>query len=256
MSNREKLSNQLSENIPVNSGECIKTQDKLAFVTKTVLKKLQEEYKNKLEIGKNNELCYNNEEYFFGSKVNISKERLKLLIEQKELLKYYYDDEKKFAIFNEHIDGNCLRPDGGIIYIKIKDKKFPIGITEAKRQNNFVMQGEYSGRRTIGNAIERAAKNIAVLREYFYNCYYFPYAIFLEGTICKEINFINSRLCSYNYDLPVNELYVFYPKKEIKPYSLFVKEIFTIEEIENIVYNLCKLSIKYLYKEGFIIENK
>ncbi|QJB25113.1 EcoRI family type II restriction endonuclease [Limnospira fusiformis] len=85
-----------------------------------------------------------------------------------------------------------IQPDGGIIEVRDKDKKWRvILVSEAKFQGKDVENikaGVLVGKNkdkdlmVAGNAIERVYKNINEIRNFMLDEYHFPYAVFLQGS--------------------------------------------------------------------------
>jgi type II restriction enzyme len=85
-----------------------------------------------------------------------------------------------------------IKPDGGIIEVQDKDKKWRVVlVSEAKFQGKDVENikaGVLVGKNkdqelmVAGNAIERVYKNINEIRNFMLDEYHFPYAVFLQGS--------------------------------------------------------------------------
>jgi type II restriction enzyme len=85
-----------------------------------------------------------------------------------------------------------IKPDGGIIEVQDKDKKWRVVLVgEAKFQGKDVenieagiLVGKHKDQDLMvaGNAIERVYKNISEIRNFMLNEYHFPYAVFLQGS--------------------------------------------------------------------------
>ena len=92
-----------------------------------------------------------------------------------------------------------IKPDGGIILATINNVTYPILISEDKLQGtNDQRLAENKPRQALGNAIERAAKNIRCCEMLCSHIDYFPYALFASGcdfhhseTISKRIEMMN-----------------------------------------------------------------
>ena len=85
-----------------------------------------------------------------------------------------------------------IKPDGGIIEVLDKDKKWRVVlVSEAKFQGKDVENitaGILVGKNkdqdlmAAGNAIERVYKNISEIRNFMLDEYHFPYVVFLQGS--------------------------------------------------------------------------
>ena len=106
---------------------------------------------------------------------------------------------------------NSMKPDGGIIFMKLKSQSIPILIVEDKIQGSNDLKYK-SGKRkdACGNAIERASKNIRASEMIFHSSNVFPYVIFASGCDFHHTESISSRLTMMNYGYPPHYI-------EIKP---------------------------------------
>ena len=92
-----------------------------------------------------------------------------------------------------------MKPDGGIFYMELNGKSFPILITEDKVQGtNDSRLAAGLSKQATGNAIERAGKNIRGAEMLCANMDIFPYVLFASGcdfhhseTIAKRIEMMN-----------------------------------------------------------------
>jgi type II restriction enzyme len=85
-----------------------------------------------------------------------------------------------------------IKPDGGIIEVQDKDKKWRVVlVSEAKFQGKDVenieagiLVGKNKNQEFMiaGNAIERVYKNISEIRNFMLDEYHFPYVVFLQGS--------------------------------------------------------------------------
>lgn len=105
-----------------------------------------------------------------------------------------------------HSNKPKVSPDGGIIYYISDGMKYPILISEAKKQGTSLVGAK-------GNAIERAYKNFEEFRIFCDDLNYFPYVIFIYGTDFVDGSYINDRLDAMTRYLPRNEEYIFHEKK-------------------------------------------
>ena len=95
--------------------------------------------------------------------------------------------------------GVSMKPDGGIIFATFNDITYPVFIGEDKVQGtNDLRLAEGKKKQSLGNAIERAAKNIRGCEMLCAHMNAFPYIIFASGcdfhkseTIAKRIEMMN-----------------------------------------------------------------
>lgn len=107
-----------------------------------------------------------------------------------------------------------ILPDGGIVYAEILGKKYPILISEAKKQGtNDKLLEEGKKKQAKGNAIERAVKNHSEINLYFRPYDYYPYVVFASGCDFEASSSINDRLDSMTNYEPRNQEYIFHKDK-------------------------------------------
>lgn len=100
---------------------------------------------------------------------------------------------------NPENKGVSMRPDGGIIFATFDGIEYPVFIGEDKVQGtNDLRLAEGKKKQALGNAIERAAKNIRGCEMLCAHMNAFPYVIFASGcdfhnseTIAKRIEMMN-----------------------------------------------------------------
>lgn len=104
---------------------------------------------------------------------------------------------------NEANKGMSMRPDGGIIMATFGDHDYPILIGEDKVQGtNDQRKAEGKDRQALGNAIERAAKNIRGCEMLCAHMTAFPYVIFASGCDFHESETIAKRIEMMNMGVP------------------------------------------------------
>ena len=102
-----------------------------------------------------------------------------------------------------------MKPDGGIIMMKLNDKNYPILIVEDKVQgSNDTRFKEGQTKQATGNAIERGAKNIRGAEMLYSEMPYFSYVLFASGcdfhsseTIAKRIEMMNMGMPNHYVDV-------------------------------------------------------
>ena len=132
--------------------------------------------------------------------------------------------------YTPHSKGSGVKPDGGILFVKIRGELYPILVCEAKKQGtNDVRLAEGKKKQGKGNAIERAFKNWAEFQIYFEKYDYFPYIIFAFGCDFEDGSSINDRMDAMTRYKPRNEQYIFHSKQLA---TIYVQDRpFTDEEI-------------------------
>ena len=171
-------------------------------------------------------------------------------------------------------DRSSIKPDGGILWVQGPDMEHVILIGEAKVQGTNVKRLR-SGlkKQSVGNAIERAHKNVCELRNLMLTEPHFPYALFCHGcdfavnditvetpdarTVVLKPTTIPDRLTSLNYGLPVNAAHVrnrflTVPTTDrlvgpLQAVSLFVRyEAWTLEEMTSRMLDIAQQSLNCL----------
>ena len=141
-----------------------------------------------------------------------------------------------------------IKPDGGILYVIIDGKKFPIHVAEAKQQGtNDKRENEGKKKQSLGNAIERSAKNYLELKTYFSPYGYFPYNMFLSGCDFKTGSSIIDRLDVLTNYQDRNVDYTFHPDSLT---SVWMREkMWTSEEIYDIIYDTTVRVVQHIMAE-------
>ena len=156
---------------------------------------------------------------------------------EKTLRKFEISPESNYT---PHSKNSGVKPDGGILFAVINGKRYPILVTEAKKQgtnheresiidlhNQGICSDEVATRlgmtlkkveriikqgnkkQAKGNAIERAFKNWAEFQIYFEDFNYFPYVIFAYGCDFEQGSSILDRLDAMTRYKPRNKEYIF-----------------------------------------------
>ena len=182
------------------------------------------------------------------------------------------------------IEKAFIKPDGGIIEVKDKDKKWRIVLVcEAKHQgkdieniSNGTLVGKNNNQELMvaGNAIERSHKNINEIRNIMIDEKHFPYILFLQGsnfltepfTVRKpdgtevilkhDVGSLNriDRLTSANYSLPINQnscenIFITIDGQSVmlQAVSIYTKPTeWTVEEMLPIMLDISRTSLSIL----------
>lgn len=113
-----------------------------------------------------------------------------------------------------HNDASFVRPDGGFVWMKIKNKKYYILIVEGKNQGtNDLRLVEGKQIQAQGNAIERIGKNFDASEILFGNEDILPFIAFIQGCDFNELSTINDRLYTILKFTKFNEVHLY--KKQI-----------------------------------------
>jgi hypothetical protein len=143
-----------------------------------------------------------------------------------------YDVMEIFAQHTGEEIENCpenkkvfMKPDGGIIIANIRDKSYPILLTEDKLQGtNDERRAQGLARQATGNAIERAAKNIRGAEMLFGGLPVFPYVLFASGCDLHSSETISKRLEMMNYGVKNNYVEIS-PSTSVEAKSTMVAEM-------------------------------
>ena len=137
----------------------------------------------------------------------------------------------------------CMKPDGGIFYMELNGKSFPILITEDKVQGtNDTRFAAGLSKQATGNAIERAGKNIRGAEMLCANMDIFPYVLFASGCDFHHSETIAKRIEMMNYGVSNNYI-------EITPESTNDSVNIMVEQkLENLsIKKLCGQSIASVF---------
>lgn len=147
--------------------------------------------------------------------------------------------------YQSHGRDSFVKPDGGIIYYVKNGKKYPVLITEAKKQGtNDIRVTEGKTKQGKGNAIERAYKNHKEFELYCKHLPIFPYVIFAHGCDFEDGSSINDRLDAMTEYLPRNRIYTGTKNRIV---NLFARsEPFTKDEMYDIMLTVAQKSIRKL----------
>jgi type II restriction enzyme len=118
-----------------------------------------------------------------------------------------YQQEKWGVEPNPEHEKAFMRPDGGLIVMKLNGSDIPILITEDKVQgtnDKKKVKGSTKKPQSTGNAIERSAKNIRGAEMIFCESDVFPYVIFGSGCDLHHTETISHRLVMMNYGNPIH----------------------------------------------------
>ena len=134
--------------------------------------------------------------------------------------------------------GGC-NPDGGVIYVECKDKKFmPVFIGENKHQDD-----------NPGNALERAIKNIEFFKGILIAEDYFPYLININGPIVndKKGSYFD-RVTQVGGFMTINTVHV---KSDpttprLRPFTILLNKDFDYNTVKNTSLSIVEESINYL----------
>lgn len=140
---------------------------------------------------------------------------------------------------------SSIKPDGGVLYVNIDGKKYPILISEAKKQGTNVkrMNGGLK-KQAQGNAIERAYKNIEECRLFCKDLDYFPYVIFAYGCDFEEGSSILDRLDAMTYYEPRNVNYSLCGDKKV---TIYVQEnAFTFDKVYDKIKDIVEGILKHI----------
>ena len=112
-------------------------------------------------------------------------------ISKKEINKKLNDADSRLGV-TIFVENSSIKPDGGIIEVKDKQRKWRIVlVSEAKHQGTDIenikkgiLVGKNKNQDIVitGNAIERSHKNINEIKNLMINEHHFPYVLFLQSS--------------------------------------------------------------------------
>jgi len=141
-----------------------------------------------------------------------------------EKLKRMYPDEiSKFASV---VENGYINPDGSVLMAMFNDEWKIIIASEHKRQGtNDQRIDEGKKEQAMGNAVERAGKNLAFIRSYTHDENITPYVLFAEGCDFHEGSSIRGRIFAMNDGSSFNQINLFtMANGKLRPVSFFVRE--------------------------------
>lgn len=157
--------------------------------------------------------------------------------------------------FDFDFNDRTIIPDGGILFLESKDKKFkkPILIAEVKRQGtNKERQKEGKEKQATGNAIERLGKNLIGIRSMMNHENITPFICFGWGDdFAPTEKTVLSKVFVMNEFYPLNRIYV--NKKDgdanynkFSPVSMFFREpIWEINEMFDVMKEIAETALRY-----------
>jgi type II restriction enzyme len=233
MGNSQTLSvsfQQSHQNGVVNSEDSIKTEHRVKKVLALSFNFVENKYKN---------LKFLHEDKIYKSDIN-------------SIVKRNFNQPELGT--NQSVKSSFIRPDGGIIWIIINNKKYPLMITEAKKQgSNDKRAAKGLPKQGKGNAIERAYKNIKEGELIFNGEDFFSYIILCKGCDLEDTNSsIRDRLTSSNLSSPFDKLYLkkvedVFGGKHCRT-SWFIKQM-SDDELFNIYIEALEYAIQYYIKK-------
>lgn len=185
------------------------------------------------------------DDYNIEFEKNISFKFMIEMIKSKDLrseFEYDFNDRK-------------IIPDGGVLFLVSKDKKFkkPILISEVKRQGtNKERIKEGKKRQATGNAIERLGKNLIAVRSMMNHENITPFICFGWGDdFNSSEKTVLSKIVVMNEFYPLNKIYV--NKKDgdanynrYSPVSMFFREpLWEDYEMFDIMKEIAETSLRY-----------
>lgn len=148
-----------------------------------------------------------------------------------------------------------FKPDGKFLYINDKSDNTPYVLvaSEAKTQGtNKCRVKNGKGRQAIGNAVERSSKNLGLMKEFFKNFPFNPYAIFITGSdFSKDSAYGLHRAKEINCGKGINKTHLNLGKGNTAASVYCREDSFTISEIIEVLYPIAKNSLKYYLKNFF-----
>ena len=150
-----------------------------------------------------------------------------------------------------------IKPDGGFFYLIDKNGKSRLILSsEMKKQGtNDKRATKKLKKQSMGNAVERFAKNPNVIKTIVEYEDIFPYVMFVSGCDFFKGSSIRDRLSSANRNAKFNIIHCL--KKRLKNgnlepiMSIFVKtEQWTLRQISNVLYKMASKSIKHYLKNS------
>jgi type II restriction enzyme len=178
---------------------------------------------------------------------------------EKKLSEIVCDLNKKYPNigFKNLFKVSSLRPDGGILYIKVNGEQLPILISEMKSQGtNKKRLKEGLKKQSKGNAIERLGKNVRGFQMMTHDLDIFPFICFGSGCDFEDTSTILDRVMTISLFIELNQLIV--RKIDLNGQKLsvgsyfFREESWDVDEILGSLLHVCEESISYYKEKGLI----
>jgi len=144
-----------------------------------------------------------------------------------------------------------IRPDGGIIFMKIAGAERIVLVSEAKIQGTNIKRiAEGKKPQSLGNAIERASKNIMQIQQCMKLEDILPYVLFASGCDLGEGSYIIERVRCFVWNMGINKEYVDNIQtntgESLQRISLFAREErWTYDEMYEILISVAIKSISH-----------
>jgi len=167
--------------------------------------------------------------------------------------------------FHHHFNNTSIRPDGGILSIRMRsdDRRFPILIAEVKNQGtNDIRAEEGKPKQARGNAIERLGKNLIGLRTALLNESIFPFVCFGYGCDFEPSSSILDRVTTMAMFGPLNTTSLYNEGKDgrFNRGSFYFREAkWTVEEMARVMSDVATRSVQYYfsrYREDSFLEKE
>lgn len=155
--------------------------------------------------------------------------------------------------FHFELDTTFIKPDGGILFIKIGDILYPILMSERKNQGtNDLRLLEGKEKQGKGNAVERLGKNVIGLRTLMMSYDIFPFICFGDGCDFEAGSSIRDRVVTINQFGKLNKIYVKKENRLERGSFFFRSEHWTIDEMFEVMKEIVDQSISYYKEKGII----
>ena len=155
--------------------------------------------------------------------------------------------------FHYHFDRSCIRPDGGILYIRGKSgDEYPILIAEVKNQGtNELRIAEGLPKQARGNAIERLGKNLIGLRTALMRESIFPFVCFGYGCDFEESSSILDRVTTMAMFGKLNKIYLYNEGngRFNRGSFYFRPQKWSIDEMANIMKQIAERAVLYYFSK-------
>jgi type II restriction enzyme len=140
-------------------------------------------------------------------------------------------------------------PDGGFLYASDGKTKQLVLISEIKRQGtNDKRRKEGLSEQSMGNAIERLAKNLIAIRALFKGEVIIPFICFGSGEDFKPGSYIRERVVTINEFFPLDKLFINKIHAPFEPVSmLFRTEEWLIEEMIKKMQKIVEIAIAHYF---------
>ena len=177
-------------------------------------------------------------------------------LSNENLIKLFRENYPELSnVLASKIEKGHINPDGSSLLCLFNGKWKPILFSEHKHQGtNDQREMEGKPKQAMGNAVERAGKNLSFVRSYMSDEDITPYIVFGDGCDFEEGKSIRGRIFAMNDGGELNKIYVGVWKANngriFRPVSMFFRKKEWLEpEMRDLLMEIAKQSLSYYFQK-------